>query len=132
MSFYIESSVGHVDRVGMTWVRSSPEGPVGKDLRSRGRKLALLAAASVHKKTGRLARSINSKYVIAMNPSVLVGSDVRYAYDVHEGTPPHLIIPNRGRYLRFKQNGKVVYAREVHHPGTRATKFLTRHLRKVI
>jgi hypothetical protein len=48
-----------------------------------------------------------------------------YAIFVHEGTGAHLILPHKeGGFLHF--NG--TFARVVHHPGTRAYKFLERPL----
>lgn len=110
----------------------SPTGTVGSDLRQRGKKLAFLAAQSVPKHYGHLSQSIGSMFYAGHNPYVLVGSSLDYAYFVHEGTKPHIITPNSGRMLRFKIQGKVVYARAVRHPGTKPTYFLTRHLRKVM
>lgn len=47
----------------------------------------------------------------------------------HDGTTPHIIrARRRGGSLRFETNGVVVFRRQVRHPGTRGTKFLTRAL----
>jgi len=52
-----------------------------------------------------------------------------YVMPHHDGSPPHIIAARRrGRYLRFEMNGAVVFRRQVRHPGTRGTKFLTRAL----
>jgi hypothetical protein len=110
----------------------SPDGAIGSDLRRRGRTLAYLAAGSAGKRTGRLAKSIDSKYFNVVNPYVRVGSDVHYAYFQHEGTRPHIIAPEKREMMRFKIRGKVVYAEKVLHPGTKGSKFLSRHLRKVV
>ena len=110
----------------------SPDGTVGSDLRRRGRTLAYLAAGSAGKRTGRLAKSIKSRYFNVDNPYVMVGSDVKYAYYQHEGTRPHIIMPDKRETVRFKVRGKVVYAEKVVHPGTKGSKFLSRHLRKVV
>lgn len=49
---------------------------------------------------------------------------------VHNGTPRHKIRPRRqGGYLRFVVDGRVVFAREVNHPGYKGDDFLTRALR---
>lgn len=52
-----------------------------------------------------------------------------YVMPHHDGTPPHIIRARRtnGR-LRFTVGGRVVFRRQVRHPGTRGTKFLTRAL----
>ena len=58
-------------------------------------------------------------------PSVLVGSAHPRSRMHHDGTRPHVIVPRKGRVLRFKtSDGRVVYARKVNHPGTRPNPFL--------
>lgn len=52
---------------------------------------------------------------------------VRYVLD---GTRPHLIRPRRAKALRFEVGGRVVYAKLVRHPGTKANDFLGRALRR--
>lgn len=112
---------------------SGETGPVGRYLFVRGMRLRAMAQASVGKKSGRLGRSITVTYHRGpTNPYVDVGSDLSYAYDHHEGTNPHVIFADPGRLLRFKQGGKIVYAQRVDHPGTRANKYLTKHLRRVV
>jgi hypothetical protein len=110
----------------------SANGVVGSDLRRRGRTLAFLAAGSAGKRTGRLARSISVQYFPTTNPYVRVGSDLDHAYLHHEGTRPHTILPSKRETLRFKVRGRIVYAEKIVHPGTKATKFLSKHLRKVV
>lgn len=49
---------------------------------------------------------------------------------VLNGSRPHKIRPRRrGGYLRFVVDGRVVYAREVNHPGYRGDNFLLKALR---
>lgn len=49
---------------------------------------------------------------------------------VHNGSKRHQIRPRRrGGYLRFVVGGRVVFAREVSHPGYKGNPFLTRALR---
>ena len=54
-----------------------------------------------------------------------------YAPMVNDGTRPHIIRPKRAQALRFRVGGRVVYARVVRHPGTKARPFLDRALREV-
>lgn len=66
---------------------------------------------------------------------------MEYAGFVNDGTPRHFIRPIGGRsarnnskkpgMLRFIVGGRVVYARVVDHPGTKARPFLDRALREV-
>lgn len=68
-------------------------------------------------------------------PAVLVGSEHPIAYLHHEGTRPHVIRPRRAKTLRFAVSGGsaifapgggfIVFAREVHHPGTAPNRYLT-------
>lgn len=83
--------------------------------------------------TGRLRASIQGELRrnILLRPRFEIGSNVEYAAMVNDGTRPHLIRPRYARALRFVVGGQVVYARVVHHPGTRAQPFLDRALREV-
>lgn len=51
-----------------------------------------------------------------------------YVMPHHDGSPPHIIRARRAKTLRFVWRGEVVFRRQVRHPGTRGTKFLTRAL----
>lgn len=42
-----------------------------------------------------------------------------------QGTRPHTIRPRRAKVLRFRIGARVVFAREVHHPGTPATRWFS-------
>lgn len=83
--------------------------------------------------TGRLRASIRieSRRTFAFRSVFTVGSDVEYAGFVNDGTRPHIIRPRNAQALRFRVGGRVVFARVVHHPGTRARPFLDRALREV-
>lgn len=83
--------------------------------------------------TGRLRASIRieSRRTFTLRSVFTVGSDVSYAPMVHDGTRPHTIRPKHAQALRFRVGGRVVYAKVVHHPGTRARPFLDRALREV-
>lgn len=83
--------------------------------------------------TGRLRASIRieSRRTFTFRSVYTVGSDVSYAPMVHDGTRPHVIRPKRAQALRFRVGGRIVYAKVVNHPGTRARPFLDRALREV-
>ena len=56
---------------------------------------------------------------------VVAGSRLAYyAPFVEFGTRPHIIRPRRARVLRFEVRGKLIYARIVHHPGSRPIRFM--------
>jgi hypothetical protein len=84
--------------------------------------------------TGRLRASGKIKYsgLFSFRPKATVVFDVEYAAMVNDGTRPHIIRPKNASVLRFTVGGQVVYARVVHHPGTRPNPFLDRALREVV
>lgn len=83
--------------------------------------------------TGRLRASIQGdlRRTWTLRPQFTVFTNVDYAPMVHDGTRPHIIRPVRAQVLRFMVGGRVVYAKVVHHPGTRARPFLDRAVREV-
>ena len=66
--------------------------------------------------TGRLKNSIKIRKGKGQSYEVI--AEAPYAGFVEYGTSPHVILPKRKKVLRFEVNGRVVYARKVHHPGT--------------
>lgn len=62
--------------------------------------------------------------------TVIAGRDgvTDYLQFVIDGTPPHIIRPRQARALRFVAGGRVVFARQVRHPGTRPNDFILRSL----
>jgi hypothetical protein len=75
---------------------------------------------------GRMGRRVNA---------VIVGRHVRIESShpatmyVINGTRPHLIRPRTRKVLKFNVKGRTVFARLVHHPGTKKNDFLTKALR---
>lgn len=107
----------------------NPAGMVGRHIARRGEIIAMAARAQAGKDTGRLIASIHSRHLRdTRGQFVRVGSDVSYALAHHEGTKPHVIVPNRAKMLRFTSGGRVVYTRKVMHPGTRANRYLKDNL----
>lgn len=103
------------------------------ELREASRQVVNRAKVLAPVDTGRLRASIRAEppRIFSLRGSVTVGSDVEYAAMVNDGTRPHQIRPVRAQALRFRVGGRVVYARVVNHPGTRARPFLDRALREV-
>lgn len=134
MSIQYELSDIKFSRAGMNHLRQDRDGEVGRDLYRRGLRLQALAKASAPIESGRLKESIYLRYSKgASNPSIIVGSELNYAYYVHEGVRPHQIMPDQpGRMLRFQVNGRIVYATKVNHPGQAPQRYLTRHLRSIV
>jgi hypothetical protein len=83
--------------------------------------------------TGRLRASIRieSRRTLTFRSIYTIGSDVFYAPYVNDGTRPHIIRPRTKQALKFNVGGRTVFAKVVHHPGTRANPFLDRALREV-
>lgn len=84
--------------------------------------------------TGRLRASGKIVYsgFFGFRPKATIVFDVDYAQMVNDGTRPHPIRPKNAQALRFTVGGQVVYAKVVHHPGTRPNPFLDRALRQVV
>lgn len=112
---------------------NQPSGDVGRHLEVIALRVQAGAKAIIRRRTGRLSRSITINHSRDFRGQyVQVGSNVRYALAVHEGTRPHIIEPHAGRVLRFREGGRFVYARLVHHPGNRARKYLTIPLARAV
>lgn len=72
--------------------------------------------------SGELRRSLGVRVEI---DRVVVGPDTPYAGYVEFGTKPHDIKPKKpGGVLVFSAGGQKVFARVVHHPGTKAQPFV--------
>lgn len=75
---------------------------------------------------GRMGRKVNA---------VIVGKHVRIESNhpatmyVIKGTRPHIIRPRYRKVLKFSMHGRTVFAKVVHHPGTKKNDFLTKALR---
>lgn len=103
------------------------------------RRLALStvreAKLLVPRKTGNLGRSIHVAMVTETTARVQAGAS--YAAYVEKGTQPHEITPKARKALRFaasasgarltgtpRKGAAVIFAKRVHHPGTKAKPFL--------
>jgi len=86
----------------------------------------LILAAPVD--TGRLRNSIR----VEADGNLLTITMVDYAFYVEFGTPPHVIKPKDKQALKFKAGGENVFAKEVHHPGTRPNPFIRNTIRNKI
>lgn len=79
---------------------------------------------------GRLRDSIRSRRSLDAAQVVLTfTASVPYTPFVLNGTSPHTIRPRRAAALRWDGPDGPVFAREVHHPGTRPNQFPQRALR---
>lgn len=103
------------------------------ELREASRQVVNRAKVLAPVRTGRLRSSIRAEppRIFSLRGSVTVGSDLEYAAMVNDGTRPHIIRPRARQALRFEVGGRIVFAKVVRHPGTRANPFLDRALREV-
>lgn len=103
------------------------------ELREAGRQVVNRAKVLAPVRTGRLRSSIRAEppRILSLRGSLTVGSDLEYAAFVNDGTRPHEIRPRTKQVLKFTVGGRTVYAKVVHHPGTRARPFLDQALREV-
>lgn len=88
----------------------------------------------VPRKTGNLGRTIHLGAVT--DRSAITEATATYAAPVEFGTRAHIIRPRKGKALRFpgsgggtlsgrvNSGGAVVFAKVVHHPGTKAQPFM--------
>jgi len=113
---------------------NDPDGAVGRYLRAKGDVIIALAKTQVGVRTGRLKASIAHKrhFRDPRGQQMWIGSDVRYALVHHQGRGPQVIVPKRAKALRFVSKGQVVYAQKVVQKGTRANRYLSDQLSKVI
>jgi len=105
---------------------STTTSDTAKMLRKGGYRIVAAAKRQVGRDTGALASSIYFNIRPGVGGLALeVGADDDIALIHHEGTQRHLITPNRAQALRFTSRGRVVYARQVMHPGTAPNRFLS-------
>ena len=77
---------------------------------------------------GRMGRRVNA---VIVGKHVRVESSHPATMYVIKGTRPHVIRPRTRKVLKFRMAGRTVFAKVVHHPGTKANDFLTKALRTV-
>lgn len=112
---------------------NSTTGEVGRYMAIVGNRILDGARRLVGVRTDALRKSLYMRHErTARGQIVTVGSPLDYAYVHHEGSRPHQIIARGGRVLRFNQGGRVVYARQVSHPGFRGRKYLTIPLQRAV
>jgi hypothetical protein len=106
------------------------EGLVGRHLTKIGRRIVTGAKAQVGVRTGHLRRSIKMEHIYySTGAAVKVGSTLSYAYLHHEGSKPHIVAPKNNELLRFNRGSRIIYTRQVMHPGTKPNRYLADQLR---
>lgn len=99
------------------------------------RKIATEARHRVPVRTGNLGRSIREDPITFAGPFRVdtgVTAHADYAAAVELGTRPHVIRARNADALHFQMGGRDIFAREVHHPGTRPRPFLRNAAEQVV
>lgn len=106
---------------------------VQKDIMRRTRNVARVARATCPSRTGKLKATIRAeRTTVAGVPAgqVAVGNrGTPYVGAVIFGARPHIIRARQAKMLRFEAGGRIVFAKQVNHPGNRPNPFLVRALR---
>jgi hypothetical protein len=112
---------------------NDPDGEVGRYLSKKGDQIRAIARSRVGVRTGRLKATIHKRHLRdPRGQYVLIGNDAPYAYYHHEGTRPRTIRPTSSKVLKFTSRGRVVFAHQVLHPGTKPNKYLLDALEQAI
>lgn len=116
-----------IDPTKLAAFAKSGSGPVLNDLMRRGTNVQIAARARVRKRTRKLEKSIVKRAEVDhLGPVVYVVTSVSYARFENDGTRPHLIRAINKKVLRFPgSGGQLVFVKQVHHPGTTGSQFLT-------
>ena len=128
MTLSIEVTGGGERHLGFSWAEAAGEwvgevGPLALE--------ALRQAAPVGQGpgAGRLRASIREDREVAESTATITfTAEVPYADYVVDGTAPHLIQPRSAQALHWTGPNGSVFAKVVHHPGTRANDFPSRAL----
>ena len=136
MSIHATYTGHHTNPVVIRSIFRDDDGPVGRDLDTSARRVLNRSRTLVGVNTGRLISS--GRIESGQGPGgpfrdVVYGVPgiTTYVMEHHDGTPPHPIRARRRKFLRFISGGQVVFRRQVRHPGTKATKFLSRALQEL-
>lgn len=135
------AKVTYVEDVTALRAFLSWDGAPGRDFERRMKTLAYRQSSDAPRRTGRMAGMVGPRRMQSDFGRYLEGgagvnvasTNARgYAQYVSSGTRPHVILPKRGKALRFVVAGRTVFARRVNHPGTRANPYLVRHLAEFV
>lgn len=126
-----------VNQVALQKMLRSPTGQVARGILKLGKKVERKAKRLVPVDHGILRNSISTELIIRRGPVARIGSKVKYALYVHEGTGIHgprgvPITPKHGKVLVFtaRKTGKLVFARSV--KGMKGTPYLRNALIAVV
>ena len=83
-----------------------------------------------HSVSGKLIDSIRYEKVSNNEYKIVVDAD--YAAYIEYGTRAHIIRPKNKKALKFQVDGKDIFAKEVHHPGTSPYPYMEPAINSVI
>jgi hypothetical protein len=108
---------------------NKPNGGLWRHIESKRIPALTGARRMVGVRTGRLQKSI-SWYHLRNATGQYAGlkASAPHALMHHQGTRPHIIVPNEGKALRFQQRGVVIFRNSVMHPGTKPNPYLSAQL----
>lgn len=107
------------------WAKDSYDrlrGEVALALDRAAAEVQTLARTGFQSRSGQLSKSIKVRKVNQYNARDIT-AHAPHAGFVENGTRAHDITA-KGGALRFVMNGRVMFRRTVHHPGTKATHFM--------
>lgn len=112
------------------FARTEPD--IRRDLDRRMSNVQIGARYRVRVRSGRLLSTIRKQPGVNARGQyvdlVAGGAGTKYVMFEHDGTQPHIIRARKRKMLRFVWHGQVVFYKQVRHPGTTGTYFLTRSL----
>lgn len=127
----------HVNKAAVQKMLRNPKGQVARGILKLGKKVERKAKRLVPVDHGILRNSINTELIIRRGPVARIGTNVKYALYVHEGTGIHgpkgvPITPKHGKVLVFtaKKTNQLVFARSV--KGMKGTPYLRNALIAVV
>ena len=118
-----------IDAQAVTDYVRSKNGPIMADIDRRATRVQTVMRAYVRVRTGYLLSTIRKQRSYVKGSVTVVAGSKKIDYTAYEnyGTRAHTIVPRNKQYLRFVgSNGVVVFAKQVHHPGTQGSFFIDR------
>lgn len=129
-----------IDQAALLAQAAPPAGPIylffmriGMEIDAAAKRL--MSNDLVNVRTGNLRSSQQPPVVTVTGGKIelVIQNTASYALAVHNGTKPHTINPRNKQVLTgWSYNGAPVFARIVHHPGTKARPFITDAVREVV
>ena len=111
-------------KLGKLFVPAKGSGPLAEETPRRTGKLARSTYFMIETEQGGQRLEVRQP---AKTPSGMF-----YGFWVREGTPPHDIFPRQARALRFETDGQIIFAKHVHHPGSKPNPYHRRVFQRLL